>query len=154
MILTCAIHAAVVSRSILHDSVGHEGLLGEVRAVEVALSQATARCEELSRDTHGDRLLVDIQDVDIIIGDGLADQDGELQRSAGQILEDAAGDVLRGLCRAVPKVHVDLWEPLTQGLEGAHRQRLSTCEKPPEAGHLAGAQTSCHPGLYLYISNF
>ena len=91
-----------------------------------------------------------VQDVDINIGDGLAHQYGDLQRPAGQIFEDAARNVLGGLCGPVPKVHVDVWEAFSQGLEGADGKRLSACQQPSQAGHLAGAHSSCNPGLHLY----
>ena len=82
--------------------VGNESVGGQFGAMEIALGQAVAADIHFARDADGHRLQVRVEDVDLQVGDGNADEAGcGFQIGRG---EGAIGDMDGGFSDAI---HVD-----------------------------------------------
>ena len=126
--------AGLVQRAAGSEGVGDEPLRGQFGSVQVAAPDLDASDVQLTGGTHRNRLHVLIEDVDLRVGDRLAD--GHERQLASRVAGPGR-HVDRGLGRAVQVVQLGV-EPLEESILERPRQRFTAADDPLQARAVAG----------------
>ena len=109
-----------------------EAFCGEVRALHVAAREALAADVQLAGNADGDRAQRGVEDVQLQIGQGLADDAAAAHVACA---ERAVGDMHRGLGDAIHVHELRLRIAVSREprLEAAHFQSLAAEDDEPES---------------------